>query len=262
MTLSVRIRKGEVLLPLVDEMLRFARSRLAKAALPPAIAARDELFAAAQPAMAAELVEYFEGILSRAGVTKDVAFPFDPDDDVDWDAERIRLGGILETWYIAMGEAAYGALAEQLGVSIAFDLEAASTAAVRGLIGVHVTSITVTLRETLRNRVEAAIAGGLSIEQLVRGTDTVPGLRELFGSRAETIALTETAVAYGLASAAGYRDSGLVDQVEIFDGPECGWEEHDDDDHADGSIRTLAEYEAFPIAHPRCQRAAGPIVAR
>ena len=258
----VMIHKGEMILPFVDELLRFARGRLAKAATPAALASRENLFAEAQPAMAAELIELFGGLLSRAGVHKDVAFPFDSETDVDWTDEKARLRVVLERWYVAMGDAAYAALGEQLGVELTFDLAAASTKSVRHLIGVNVTSITDTLREMLRNRIEDAIARGLSVEQLVRGTDTVQGLRELFGSRAQTIALTETATAYNLASSAGYRESGLIDEVEIFDGPECGWTEHDDPDLADGSTRTLHEFDEYPVAHPNCQRAAGPVVAR
>ena len=250
------------LLPVVDEMLRFARGRLAKAAKPAALAARQKLFAEAQPALATEIVAWFDGLLSRAGVRKDVAFPFDPETDVDWTDETARLRGVLERWYVVMGDAAYAALGDQLGVVLTFDLAAASTKRVRALIGVNVTSITDTLRQTLRNRVEDAIAQGLSIEQLVAGTDTVGGLRELFGSRAQTIALTETATAYNATSLLGYRDSGLVEEVDVFDGPECGWTEHDDPDLADGSTRTLDEADEYPTAHPNCQRAFGPVVAR
>jgi hypothetical protein len=258
----VMIHKGEMILPIIDELLRFSRGRLAKAATPAAIASRDKLFAEAQPAMAAELVEYFDGLLSRAGVHKDVAFPFDPETDVDWEDEKTRLRVVLERWYVVMGDAAYAALGDQLGIELTFDLAAASTRRVRHLIGVNVTSITDTLREELRNRVEAAIADGLSVEQLVAGTDAVPGLREMFGNRAQTIALTETATTYNLAAAAGYRESGLIDEVEVFDGAECGWTEHDDPDLADGSTRTLDDADEYPTAHPNCQRAFGPVVTR
>jgi len=262
MTTLTHIHKADALLPVVDEMLRFARGRLAKAALPAAIAARANLFAEVQPAMAAELVDYFDGILSRAGVRKDVAFPFDAETDVDWPDERARLRAVLERWAVVMGDAAYSALGEQLGVELTFDLAAASTKGVRARIGLNVTSITDTLLEALRSRVEAAIAGGLSVEQLVAGTDAVRGLRELFGNRAQTIALTETATAYNLAASAGYRESGLIDEVEVYDGEECGWTEHDDPDLADGSTRTLDEADDYPTAHPNCQRAFGPVVAR
>jgi hypothetical protein len=258
----VLLHKGEIIIPVVDEMLRFARGRLAKAALPATLATRDELFAKAQPAMATELVDLFDGLLVRAGVRKDVAFPFDPETDIDWPDERARLRAVLEHWAVVMGDAAYAALGEQLGVELTFDLAAVSTKGVRQRIGLNVTSITDTVLELLRNRVEAAIAGGLSIEQLVAGTDALPGLRDLFGARAQTIALTETATTYNLASSAAYRESGLIDEVEVFDGPECGWTEHDDPDLADGSTRTLDEADDYPTAHPNCQRAFGPVVAR
>ena len=259
MTTSLALHDAELV---VDELLRFARGRLAKAAMPAAIASRQKLFAKAQPEMAAELVDLLDGLLSRAGVHKDVAFPFDPEADVDWTDETARLRVVLERWYVAMGDAAYAALGDQLGVELTFDLAAASTKRVRQLIGVDVTGITDTMRQILRNRVEDAIARGLSVDQLVAGTDTSPGLRELFGNRAQTIALTETANAYNTSSIAGYEDSGLVDEVDVFDGPECGWTEHDDPDLADGSTRTLAEADDYPTAHPNCQRAFGPVVAR
>lgn len=257
MTILIRDAALESAMPLVDEMLRFARGRLAKAALPSAMASREKLFAAAQPAMAAELVDLFDGLLARAGVRKDVTFPFDPTTDVDWEDEKTRLRVVLERWYVVMGDAAYAALGEQLGVELTFDLAAASTKGVRQRIGLNVTSITDTLLEALRNRVEAAIAGGLSIDQLVAGTDTVPGLRELFGNRAQTIALTETANAFNATSVVGYRESGLVDEVEVLDGTDdeaCA--------EANGSIWTLDYAEANPTEHPNCRRAFVAVVAR
>lgn len=38
----------------------------------------------------------------------------------------------------------------------------------------------------------------------------------------------------------------------------CGWEDHDDDDLADGSIRSSDECDSFPIAHANCRRSFGP----
>ena len=48
--------------------------------------------------------------------------------------------------------------------------------------------------------------------------------------------------------------------VQVYDGPECGWTEHDDPDLADGSLRTLEEADEYPLSHPHCQRAFGPVV--
>ena len=79
-------------------------------------------------------------------------------------------------------------------------------------------------------------------------------------ARSRTIAQTEVAWASGRTQASAWGEVG-VQQVEIFDGPACGWTTHDDSDHASGSIRTLAEYHARPLSHPRCIRTAIPIQA-
>lgn len=249
-------------LPIVDDLLLYARRRLVKAALPGSLRARAVILAEAQAELAADLADWYGGLLARAGVRKDAAIRFEPDADVDWDEERRRLRIVLERSAAIVGAAAWGAVGEQLAVELRFDLEAPATAGIRNLIGVHVAGITDTLRDQLRRRVEDAIDRGLSVDQLVRGTVATPGLRDLFGARAQVIALTETAIAYNEAAAAGYRESGLVDAVEIFDGPDCGWDGHDDPDLADGSIRSLDEYEATPISHPNCQRSAAPVVMR
>lgn len=77
-------------------------------------------------------------------------------------------------------------------------------------------------------------------------------------ARASMIARTETATVYNLGSIAGYRESGRVEKVRIFDGDGCGWTEHDDPDLADGSTRTLDEFEEYPTSHPNCVRAGAP----
>jgi hypothetical protein len=42
--------------------------------------------------------------------------------------------------------------------------------------------------------------------------------------------------------------------MEIRDGDECGWVSHEDTDHADGTIRTVDDCAAYPIAHHGCRR--------
>jgi hypothetical protein len=79
-------------------------------------------------------------------------------------------------------------------------------------------------------------------------------------ARAIVIARTETGTAYNLASLEGYRASERVEHVQIFDGDDCGWTEHDDPDLADGSVRTLDEAEDNPLSHPNCVRAWAPVV--
>ena len=46
--------------------------------------------------------------------------------------------------------------------------------------------------------------------------------------------------------------------MQITDGPECGWVSHPDPDHADGTLRSVEEAGAYPIAHPGCIRRMTP----
>jgi len=79
-------------------------------------------------------------------------------------------------------------------------------------------------------------------------------------ARALVIARTESGTAYNLASLEGYRASGRVAKVKIFDGDGCGWTHHNDPDVANGSVRSLDEAQAQPLSHPNCVRAWTPVV--
>ena len=87
-----------------------------------------------------------------------------------------------------------------------------------------------------------------------RQRGAAPPLRS---TRAYLIAQTETGNAFNRSAIAGYRSSGLVDFVEVFDGPTCGWSQHNDPDLAHGSIRSLESAEKRSLSHPRCQRSFG-----
>ncbi|MGY0065233.1 hypothetical protein ACWY4P_53935 (plasmid) [Streptomyces sp. LZ34] len=45
-----------------------------------------------------------------------------------------------------------------------------------------------------------------------------------------------------------------VEWMEVRDGPECGWVNHPDTDHADGTIRSVEECATYPSAHHGCIR--------
>jgi hypothetical protein len=248
----------DALTALVDDLVVHARGRLAKASLPGAIAARDALVAP----FAADLADYFDAMSKRVlgTVSKALEIGWDPADDVDWTVEDEELTKVLARWYAVLGETAFAGVADQLAIELRWDLSARPVAAILDRVGTRVVDISETSRELLAGIVQRATEQGLSVDQLI------PQLEDAFASwstsRAATVALTETANAYNLAAAAGYAASGLVDEVEIFDGAECGWDGHDDPDLADGSIRTLEEFTDMPISHPNCQRAAGPVVVR
>lgn len=259
------VRKAELdprlALAAVDELLGFARLRLAKAQLPAAVRARDELLAEAVPTFREELVSWYAGLVREAGIRK-VDELGDPD-AVDWSGAEDDVRDILAGLYAKLGSSAYAAVARQLSIELAFDLEAAVAKPIRELIAAKVTGITATAQEVIRRYIETAVERGYSVAELVDGVESAGflGLSAIFGERAQVIALTETATAYNRTSTQAYRESGLVDTVLVFDGPECGWTEHDDPDLADGSTRTLDEADEYPTSHPNCQRAFGPIAA-
>ncbi|QBJ94427.1 hypothetical protein D0Z67_29085 (plasmid) [Streptomyces seoulensis] len=42
--------------------------------------------------------------------------------------------------------------------------------------------------------------------------------------------------------------------MQVRDGDECGWTGHQDTDHADGTIRSIDDCAAYPVAHHGCVR--------
>jgi hypothetical protein len=94
---------------------------------------------------------------------------------------------------------------------------------------------------------------------LIRGDDSHPGLRDTveqtYKGRARAIARTELGTAQAVASVSRYKDAG-VKRVIIFDG---GGDDSDDVCNGlNNTSQTLAWYEANPLEHPNCVRAAGP----
>ncbi|MER6844848.1 hypothetical protein [Streptomyces platensis] len=50
------------------------------------------------------------------------------------------------------------------------------------------------------------------------------------------------------------RDELGAEWMQVRDGPECGWTSHPDTDHADGTLRSVDECAAYPLAHHGCIR--------
>ncbi|HEY3315193.1 MAG TPA: phage portal protein, partial [Bacillota bacterium] len=99
-------------------------------------------------------------------------------------------------------------------------------------------AITETTRQAIRDEVERGLAESLSAVDLA---EELRSSHAFSASRATTIARTESGTAYNRGAIDGYRDSGVVDEVEVFDGDydaEC--------QAANGQIWTLDEAEANP----------------
>lgn len=80
-------------------------------------------------------------------------------------------------------------------------------------------------------------------------------------ARARMISRTESGMAYNKGSVLGYRQSGRVKKVRVFDGDGCSWPDgHGGGPDADGMIVDLDEAEQYPLAHPNCVRGFAPVV--
>lgn len=142
--------------------------------------------------------------------------------------------------------------ADTLGLE-GYEMGAGLTEDVLGKLGTSITGINETTRDDVSRIVGAGLDEGLSTDEIA---DNLRGLYdETYSGRSETIARTESINAYNLGTTATYRDSGLVEEVEVFDGDydeECA--------AADGEIWTLDQAEENPTEHPNCQRGFSPVV--
>jgi len=254
------------LLPVVDEMLVFARNRLVKATMADTVAGRDAYLATIIGPFMAALAEYFDAQAGRIAlrVTKAIEPLWDPD-LFDWSAEESELRALLLRWVASIGVAGVGAASEQLAIDLAWDVSSPGVREMLAEVAQRVTGITDTSRRFIREMVDIATERGYSMAELVAGVeaDGFPGLGGLLRSwgsstgRAHMIALTESAVYWNRSTLIAYEQSGLVDEVTVFDGvldAPCA--------EANGKTWTLDDAMASPIAHPNCQRAFAAVVAR
>lgn len=139
---------------------------------------------------------------------------------------------------------AYASLPDELSVDIS-DLLDQSAARMVGVT------------DEVRNKVGEVVADGirrdLSLSEIAAGIQDVVDRPW----RSLMVARTETATVGNRTVARAWSEAG-VERVTISDGTPCGWLSHDDPDQADGSIRTVSEFDATPISHPNCQRTGFP----
>jgi hypothetical protein len=83
------------------------------------------------------------------------------------------------------------------------------------------------------------------------------GSRHGLAEYARMAVRTKLAETWQLASFDLFRQAGIT-YVEVVDGAGCGWSSHDDPDKANGTIRSLEEAGAYPLAHPNCGRSTYP----
>ena len=151
-------------------------------------------------------------------------------------------------------------------VQVSFNLNNPS---VQKFIDTQSAAISINLSKSLsariRRQLEKSIEKGESNEQAaerLRKTVGIPDLRDSAGrlitseTRAEMIARTEIGDAFNLGSLMGYKDSGVVDAVEVLDGDE--WDEPCK--QADGQQWSFRKAENNSLEHPNCTRVFVPVV--
>lgn len=213
---------------------------------------RRRLVLAAVPSWEAQYQTYFRGI-ARRNAKAAKARP-----RVDTNPSALR--DLLYQQYAEMTETVWTEVVNaQVGSTLSFNLNARGVRDVLDRVATRVTMIDRGSQRMIADAVARGIADGANTDAIERALGDLLRSWGEDGGRAHIIAMTETANAYNTASVSGYREAG-VETVEVYDGPDCGWTEHDDPDLADGSTRTLDEADEYPEAHPHCQRAFGPVV--
>lgn len=162
------------------------------------------------------------------------------------------LAKILAKLWTAARADSYSRISEQVGEEVDPAADTPSRRRFTRMAAQQITAIEETTRARVAAYVDRATNEGMSLDKLAKLIREDPS-GAFSRSRATTIARTETAYAYANSSVGGWRDSGRVDKVIIYDGvddPECA--------AANGSVWTLDEYEANPIQHPNCTRSAAP----
>ena len=138
-------------------------------------------------------------------------------DSLDWDDETRRLQAVIGRLSRSAGAAAAGSVSQATGVVVDFTLANPWVHTVLGKLADRVVDISETTRKDIQRVVGQALDDGVSAPQLA---ERLTGLFEqTYANRSTVIARTESMMAYGLASAEGYRQSGVVDEVMLYDNP-------------------------------------------
>lgn len=174
--------------------------------------------------------------------------------------DRKKLEGLIKRYYVEVIQLSWEQWNYVLGVEKAFDLEDPLVTQVVKMAATRVKEINDTTMQEIRDVLKYGNENGWSIDQLVRGDETQPGLRDIvdetYKGRARTIARTELGEAQNSATVMRYSEAG-VKLVEILDGG--GTDDDVECNTANGQIWTLAYFNANRLEHPNCTRAAAPV---
>jgi HK97 family phage portal protein len=137
---------------------------------------------------------------------------------INWDEEEELLADVLLRFYDANGSAAAAAATATTGVSVDWTLANPAIQRVRHLLSQRIRGVNDTTRDDVQRIVTESLQEGVSLQEL---GERLTGLfEETYKGRSQTVARTESMVAYNSASAVTYAETGVVDDVELVDNPE------------------------------------------
>lgn len=215
--------------------------------------ARERLQARAERELARAFDEMGARVVSRYTGGKSKA----PGDDLVPDSEGEELLKVLRALYASGVQVGWELASGLIGADPDFPAADPRVMELLDGAGERIGGIVEETRLQVVDALHTARAEGLGIQQTVELLQDLPAFS---ASRAETVARTELAIADNKGAIGRYQASGIVDEVDIIDGPDCGWATHTDEDKAHGTRRTLEEWSQHVIAHPRCVRSAAPVI--
>lgn len=135
-----------------------------------------------------------------------------------WAEEDELLGELMDRFYGEVGKSAFGQVSAFAGTPLSWDVANPKVSAVVDQLGARIVGINETTQGDVQRIIDSALADGLGYQEL--GKQLTGLFEETYKNRAETIARTESMVAYNKASVLGYEEAGSVDQCELVDNPD------------------------------------------
>lgn len=138
--------------------------------------------------------------------------------DIFWDDEQAKLSDVLKLYYLANGQAAFATAGETVGLDIAWDVTNPRILQLQDQLGRRIVRIAERTRKDVIRTIAEATQEGKPIADIA--AEIVNLFEQTYRGRAETVARTETQVAYNQSSALAYAESGQVNQCELLDNPD------------------------------------------
>jgi HK97 family phage portal protein len=137
-------------------------------------------------------------------------------DPINWREEQKLLAELMDKFYATAGDKAYAMVTGVTGAEgLTFDLANRNVQRLLTELGKRIVGISETTRLDVSKTVATGLTEGLSPPQIADTLTTM--FEQTYKNRAATVARTESMVAYNTASTMGYRESGVVDRIEMVD---------------------------------------------